>query len=80
MNRIKKLSKKTKLDETAIKDIIIINHTLNNLIAPKQLKKVDLELSMDVIKFIKNVAKILKVDEDSVLSYFIAEYLKAEKK
>ena len=53
MNRIKKLSKKTKLDETAIKDIIIINHTLNNLIAPKQLKKVDLELSMDVIKFIK---------------------------
>lgn len=75
-SELKKLSKKAKLDETEIKDIIVYNHLLNNMYKKKQLKEVELNFTDDSLKILENIASILKVNIDSLVCHALKNHLK----
>lgn len=72
---LKPLSKKTKLTEEEIKNIIVKNHELKYLIPKKKLKTVDVDLSMDVLKLLTKLSVQLKVDRDALIWFYLEKYL-----
>lgn len=71
----------TKLDKLDAQAIILYNHELNNFYKKGELKTVSLDFDMSKkedrqsLKYLKSIAKKLKVDYDAVIGYAIIKYL-----
>ncbi len=73
---LKAISKKTKLSINELEGIIIVDHVMEKLTPKKKLKRVQVTLRGDVVDFLNKVAKLLKVDVNSVVVFMLQEAIK----
>ena len=73
--KLKDLSKKLGLNENQIMKIICYNHLLDNLFKKNEYKKIALNIELKSMKYIKKVAKTLKVADDAVINAALQNWL-----
>ena len=73
--KLEKICKKHKLDKKLAKEIIIAQHELNNFYKPKELKSLEINLDIELLKLISKYCKYLKVEESAVVSACLKEYI-----
>lgn len=71
---LKKLAEKAGITEKSASGIIVEHHLLN--ITPEsKTKTIDVEIDKDLFKFVNKVAKVLKVDVDSIIVHALTSEL-----
>jgi hypothetical protein len=73
---IKRLSKKLKIAEDNVKDIMVYDHIINNIPDIKMLEQ-ELELDIENYEYIMKLAKTLHVSKDAVIGFLLTEYLES---
>ena len=72
------ISKKTNLSVHRLEDIIITDHVYGKLFPKSKLRTIKVNINGDNLKFVNEVAKLLKVDASSVIVSAVLEALKQE--